>query len=263
MGLFGKKEKVIKVLSIDDSRLVQELLSFVIRDMGFEFLTADNGKDGVKLAEKEQPDAILLDILMPGISGLDTCLLLKKNRKTSHIPVIMCTSESLMRTVETALQNGAAGYLNKPFNIEQVKFKLAKVLNMNISAKAPVNEAAPLPQAQSGISQSTETQMTASAQTEQPPPGAHETGPGAASPPPPSVPPQERPATPVLPYFCGACYKYLVYVPQYKLYYCYACNSYPSPQPTPPSASKQCTTCGGELAFLHDRDQWYCFICKK
>lgn len=250
MGFFGKKEKAIKVLSIDDSALVQDLLAFVIKDLGFKFLTASNGEDGVKLAEKEHPDVILLDVLMPGISGLDTCLLLKKNRKTSPIPVIMCTSESLMRTVEKAMQNGAVGYLNKPFNIEQIKQKLAKVLNINIPAKArPVNEAAPAPQAQPGISQNTETQ-------------AHETGPGSASPSLPSVPPQGRPASPVIPHFCGACNKYLVYVPQYKLYYCYACNSYPSPQPASPSVSKQCTTCGGELAFFHDQGQWYCFICK-
>lgn len=232
MGLFSKKEKAVKVLSIDDSRLVQDLLAFEMTDIGFEFLTASNGEDGVKLAEKEQPDIILLDVQMPGISGLDTCLLLKKNKTTSHIPVIMCTSESLMRTVETAMANGAVGYVNKPFNIELVKQKISKTLNITIPSKTP-----PPPQAQPG-------------------PAAVPLPPAPAAPQSPSVPP-------VLPHLCVSCGKYLVYVPQYKAYYCYVCNKYPDPQPAPPAVSRRCSGCGAELAFLHDQNCWYCFACKK
>ena len=143
MEFFAKKDKdkAIRILSIEDSRLIQEILEFEIRYMGYEFVSAFDGEEGVKTAEKEQPDLILLDNQMPGISGLATCLRLKQNRKTAHIPVIMCTGESLMDTVEKAIKNGAAGYINKPINVEQLKMKIAQVLKIKVPAGA--RQAAP------------------------------------------------------------------------------------------------------------------------
>jgi CheY-like chemotaxis protein len=128
MGFFGKDNKVAKILSIEDYAEMQDMLKFGIQAMGYEFLAASDGMEGVKLAEKEQPDIILLDINMPGISGTETCLLLKKNPKTASIPVFMCTSESSMRIVEKAINYGADGYINKPVNMDYLKQKLAKEL---------------------------------------------------------------------------------------------------------------------------------------
>ncbi len=242
MGIFDKKDKKksgpVKILSIDDSSIIQELLAEVIYDMGYKFISAYDGETGIRLAEQEQPDLILLDVQMPGISGVRTCQLLGRNGKTSHIPVIMCTAESQMDTVERAMKSGAAGYINKPINEKQLRTKVDQMLK---KTRAPddaqpadqgtVPEAEPLPQSDAVI------------------PSAKP----ALPPPPPAV----------IPHYCAECGKYQVYIPQYKAYYCYICRNYPSPQPAPPIISRHCPICGAELAFFHDRGKWYCLTCEK
>jgi twitching motility two-component system response regulator PilH len=242
VGLFDKKDKKksgkVKILSIDDSSIIQELLAEVIYDMGYEFISAYDGEAGIRLAEEAQPDLILLDVQMPGISGVRTCQLLGRNSKTSHIPVIMCTAESQMDTVERAIKSGAAGYINKPINEKQLRTKLAQMLKKvrGTADVQPVDQVTvqapePLPQAGTVIPS---------------------TKPGL--PPPPPV---------VIPHPCAGCGKYQVYIPQYKAYYCYTCNNYPAQQPAPPTISRHCPICDAELAFFHDQGKWFCLTCQK
>jgi CheY-like chemotaxis protein len=238
MGLFDKKDvkkrDKAKILSIDDSSVIQELIAETIYDMGYDFISAYDGETGIKLAEKEQPDLILLDVQMPGISGVRTCQLLGRNSKTSHIPIIMCTAESQMDTVERAFKSGAAGYINKPINVAQLTAKVNPA--DKVATAAP-----PIPE---------------TPQKNEPAPAQPESVPASG----PNVPP---PAPVVIPHPCGVCGKFQVYIPKYKAYFCYTCNNYPSPQSAPPTVSRRCPACRAELAFFHDLGKWYCLDCQK
>lgn len=87
----------------------------------YTVIEATNGKQGIKLASKYIPDLIICDVMMPGMTGMECCNLLKKETTTSHIPVLMLTACSLDEQRIEGYENGADGYLAKPFN-SQVLF---------------------------------------------------------------------------------------------------------------------------------------------
>ncbi len=108
------------LLIIDDKPENISVLFHFLVNHGFKILIAENGEDGLMNAEEEQPDLILLDVMMPEIDGFETCMRLKQNPKTQNIPVIFMTA--LSETVEKvkAFELGAVDYVTKPFQQEEV-----------------------------------------------------------------------------------------------------------------------------------------------
>jgi CheY-like chemotaxis protein len=105
---------VKKVLIIDDSPFMTQMFSLRLHDEGFESLIAGNGEDGLKIAANENPDIILLDIAMPGMTGWDVLSSLKKNDATKKIPVLILTnSKGNPEDIEKAKALGAAEFLMK------------------------------------------------------------------------------------------------------------------------------------------------------
>src|SRR5437660_1276049 len=117
-----------RVLMIDDSTAERDLYAFMLEGY-LRVLTAGRGAEGLELAEKERPDAIVLDVLMPEMNGWEVCRRLKSNPRTAAIPVIMLTGQDEPALVEEASRNGATRLLRKPCPVE----KLASVLTMAIS----------------------------------------------------------------------------------------------------------------------------------
>jgi len=140
MPFWGKKNQTVKILSIEDSPEMQEIMQYAIKGMGYEFLGAADGMDGIKIAEEELPAIILLDINLLSVSGLEVCLMLKQNPKTAGIPVIMCTGQSSMASVERAMSCGADGYLTKPVNMDLLKQKIQKELTKKAPGGASVKK---------------------------------------------------------------------------------------------------------------------------
>jgi DNA-binding response OmpR family regulator len=91
-------------------------------------LIASDGEQGLKLIESERPDLILLDIKLPGISGLDVLKSLKGNSSLSDIPVIIATASAGLVNAEKSRELGAAGFLIKPFSIDKLVLQLKQVL---------------------------------------------------------------------------------------------------------------------------------------
>lgn len=114
-----------KVLIIDDEEEVVSLLTIRLKDAGFKTVSALDGKKGLELAEKEQPDIIILDIMMPLLDGYQFCLLLHADVRLKHIPVIMltCLDNQVDKVAGKAF--GVADYFTKPFDsahlIERIK----------------------------------------------------------------------------------------------------------------------------------------------
>ena len=103
-----------KVLVIDDSPT--EIFQFkdMLEELGYEVITAGNGKEGVAIAAKEQPDCVLMDIVMPDMNGFQATRQICRGETTSHIPVIIVSSKDQETDKVWGERQGAKGYVTKP-----------------------------------------------------------------------------------------------------------------------------------------------------
>src|ERR1039457_6110531 len=115
-----------KILVVDDEHLIRWSLEQNLRKQGYEILTAGNGEDALKLVREEQPEMVLLDIHMPGISGLE--VLDKIKEFDEDIIVLMVTAHGGLETAVNAMRMGAYDYINKPFNLDEMAIVIRKAL---------------------------------------------------------------------------------------------------------------------------------------
>ena len=117
-----------KILIIDDEDKALALLKVNLEEYGFDVLTAADGASGIVMALKENPDAILLDVRLPDLSGWEVCKVLKSISSTQRIPVVFQTAYSGETDLIRAYEVGAASYLTKPIDPEQMLKVLREVL---------------------------------------------------------------------------------------------------------------------------------------
>ncbi len=103
-----------RILIVDDSQPQRYLVEHLLDKDGHQVLTATSGKDAIDVAAGEQPDLILMDVVMPGIDGFKATREITRNDSTSHIPVIILSSKSDDTDQIWAERQGASGYLTKP-----------------------------------------------------------------------------------------------------------------------------------------------------
>src|SRR5262249_31575754 len=114
---FNKKKRPSCILHIDDSRWVRIPVSVILRrHFGMRVLEASSGPEGIKIAQAEQPDLIILDVMMPQVDGFQTLADLKNNVRTKDIAVLMCSARDHTRDVNIAIRLGALGYIAKPID---------------------------------------------------------------------------------------------------------------------------------------------------
>ena len=117
-----------RVLIIDDSPTETYKLTSMLEKNGHAVLTAENGEDGIALAQKEQPDVILMDIVMPGLNGFQATRQLSKLPETSHIPVIIVTTKDQQTDRVWGMRQGAKNYLAKPIESDVLMAAIAQVM---------------------------------------------------------------------------------------------------------------------------------------
>ncbi len=105
-----------KVLIADDETNIRNILDFTLHAEGFDVVAARNGDDAYTLALGEQPDLIVLDVMMPGTNGFETCRRLKSDRRTARIPVVLLTARGTRDDRRTGEDAGADAYVTKPFS---------------------------------------------------------------------------------------------------------------------------------------------------
>jgi two-component system phosphate regulon response regulator PhoB len=105
-----------KILIIEDEQDIVDVIVFNLEREGFQVETSGTGEDGLKKAETNDPELIILDLMLPGINGLDVCRILKSESSTSHIPVVMLTARNEDIDIVTGLEVGADDYVTKPFS---------------------------------------------------------------------------------------------------------------------------------------------------
>jgi DNA-binding response OmpR family regulator len=125
------------VLVVDDEEDVVRPLAFRLGVEGFNVLLEPDGELGYRTALAEKPDLILLDIMMPGIDGVELCRVLKQNIETRHVPIVMLTARTLMGDVERAFAVQADDYVAKPFDWPELLGKIRRALT-DIEKPLPV-----------------------------------------------------------------------------------------------------------------------------
>ena len=109
--------KWIPVLVIDDDEIVREALRLSLKLYGFHAYLAKDGATGIKLAQEKKPEFILLDWMMPQMSGLEVVAELKHQKKTEKIPIFMLTDKGMIGDLDQAFEIGADDYITKPDNL--------------------------------------------------------------------------------------------------------------------------------------------------
>ena len=102
-----------KILVVDDEKEIADLLEIYLISDGFEVLKAYNGEEGLRILEQEKVDLMLLDVMMPGIDGLEMC---RRVREDKNIPIIIVSAKSQELDKILGLSTGADDYVSKPFN---------------------------------------------------------------------------------------------------------------------------------------------------
>ncbi len=117
------------ILLIDDEETIQEVVQVGIEiEVGWQVSIASSGLEGIALAKSQQPDAILLDVMMPDMDGISTLSELKANSQTQSIPVIFLTAKTQAADKKQFQSLGVAGIITKPFNSMTLGSRIAKIL---------------------------------------------------------------------------------------------------------------------------------------
>jgi len=119
-GVMQKEESKGTILIVDDAVINIEVLGSSLRNEGYEVLEAHDGEKALEVAFEHQPDLILLDVMMPGIDGYETCRELKLKSVLKNIPVIFLTVCSEERDILKGFEAGGVDYISKPFNTAEL-----------------------------------------------------------------------------------------------------------------------------------------------
>jgi two-component system phosphate regulon response regulator PhoB len=124
------------VLVVDDERDILELVKYNLDKEGYQVTTVATGEDALLAAHNKLPDIIVLDLMLPGVDGLEVCRRLKADPKTSGIPVVMLTAKGDEADVVAGLELGAADYVTKPFSPRVLTARIRAVLRRGESGEA-------------------------------------------------------------------------------------------------------------------------------
>jgi DNA-binding response OmpR family regulator len=131
-----------RVLIVEDEKDVREMLRLNLKVGGFDVLEAQNGAEGLAIAKAELPSVVILDLMMPEMSGMEVCRALRRNPATSRIPILMLTAKSTEGDKVAGLEVGADDYVTKPFSPRELLLRVRAVArrqpDQGVSKPAPV-----------------------------------------------------------------------------------------------------------------------------
>ena len=126
-----------KILVVDDEKNIVTTITYNLEQAGFRTVTAFDGKQALELAQREAPDLITLDVMLPGIDGWEACRLLRQDGRTKRIPILMLTVKDDEADKVIGLELGADDYLTKPFSPKELVARIKAILRRT---KEPIPE---------------------------------------------------------------------------------------------------------------------------
>jgi len=121
-------EPKARILLVEDDPKIRDIMKWILEKSGYEVAVACDGPEGVSAAIASPPDVLLLDVMMPGLSGFDVCRELKAKETTRGVPIVFVSARSGERSWEAARALGADGYLEKPFRSETLIAVVKEIL---------------------------------------------------------------------------------------------------------------------------------------
>lgn len=125
---YAESDTLPRILVVDDNESVLLVLSLALAESGFEVMTASSGEAGLEMAQAQRPDVILLDVMMPHLSGLEVCERLQNDQRTRDIPIIFLSARATTPDRVKGLERGAVDYVTKPFDLEEVMSRVRVAL---------------------------------------------------------------------------------------------------------------------------------------
>ena len=126
-----------KILLVEDERSLTDVLAYNLERDGYEVFVAHEGKEGLRKAQTILPDVVILDLMLPGMSGLDICKELKSNPKTANLPVLMLTSKSEESDQIVGFAVGADDYVTNPFSTKVLLQRIKALLRRKQAPEVP------------------------------------------------------------------------------------------------------------------------------
>jgi DNA-binding response OmpR family regulator len=120
------------ILVVDDERYIVNILDFTLGSEGFRVLSASNGEEALRMAMKETPDLVVLDIMMPKIDGFEVCRALKAKEETKDLPVILLTAKDRDADRKKGEEVGADLYMTKPFSPARLVEEVRNLLGVTL-----------------------------------------------------------------------------------------------------------------------------------
>jgi len=127
-GSYVSKMSKEKILIVEDEKDIVKMLNYNLKKEGLKTLSVRNGEDAIDSARSEHPDLIILDLMLPGIDGLEVCKTLKGDSKSASIPIIMLTAKGQESDKVVGLELGADDYVTKPFSPRELIARIKAVL---------------------------------------------------------------------------------------------------------------------------------------
>lgn len=124
----GKTMSKETILIVDDEEDILELIKYNLKSEGYQILTAQTGEAAIKIARQSQLDLLILDLMLPGIDGLEVTRYLKNNASTRDLPIVMLTAKGEESDVVTGLELGANDYISKPFSPKVLIARIRAIL---------------------------------------------------------------------------------------------------------------------------------------
>ena len=121
-------KKTYTILIIEDEPDISEMIEYNLSQSGYRIIVSNNGEKGLEVSRKLLPDLILLDLMLPGIHGIDVCRVLKNDKETSNISIIMLTALGQEEDIIKGLETGADDYVVKPFSFAVLEARIESVL---------------------------------------------------------------------------------------------------------------------------------------
>jgi two-component system alkaline phosphatase synthesis response regulator PhoP len=127
-----------RILMVDDEKDIVDLVAYNLEKEGYETLKALDGEKALQLVRTKTPDLVVLDLMLPGIQGLEVCKRIRKDPETASIPIIMLTAKGAEIDKIVGLEVGADDYITKPFSVKELLARIKAVLRRSEARRAAV-----------------------------------------------------------------------------------------------------------------------------